>query len=73
MFEQAIIDLLLHIMVECCQPSKDDCSDGSSRPSVDASGDCSPPELDRITIATTTGVTESSQLYGFGDCKTSSS
>ncbi|KAL4579350.1 hypothetical protein LXL04_015492 [Taraxacum kok-saghyz] len=62
--QQAIIDLLLDIMVECCQPSEDDCSDGSSRPSVDASGCSSPPELDRrTTTTTTTGVTE---LYVHG-------
>ncbi|KAI3506122.1 hypothetical protein L1887_28478 [Cichorium endivia] len=60
--QQAIIDLLLDIMVECCQPSEDDCSDGSSRPSPDASGGSSPPELDRRS----TGVTESSQLYAHG-------
>ncbi|XP_023760022.1 uncharacterized protein LOC111908425 [Lactuca sativa] len=59
--QQAIIDLLLDIMVECCQPSEDDSSDGSSRPSAASS----PPELDRrtTTTTTTTGVTESSQVY----------
>ncbi|XP_024963680.1 uncharacterized protein LOC112503940 isoform X3 [Cynara cardunculus var. scolymus] len=64
--QQAIIDLLLDIMVECCQPSEgssnDDCSDGSSRPSADGSGASSPPEPDRRS-----GVMESSsQLYVHG-------
>ncbi|XP_077214729.1 uncharacterized protein LOC143849557 [Tasmannia lanceolata] len=40
--QQAIIDLLLDIMVECCQPSEgracDDSSDMSSKPSADGNG-----------------------------------
>nr|XP_043605929.1 uncharacterized protein LOC122578111 isoform X2 [Erigeron canadensis] len=52
--QQAIIDLLLDIMVECCQPSEgslnDDCSDGSSRPSQDGSGASSPPESSQLYV-----------------------
>ncbi|KAJ8751666.1 hypothetical protein K2173_025825 [Erythroxylum novogranatense] len=49
--QQAIIDLLLDIMVECCQPSEGsssgDSSDGYSKPSLDGSGAASPLESDR--------------------------
>ncbi|KDP33572.1 hypothetical protein JCGZ_07143 [Jatropha curcas] len=49
--QQAIIDLLLDIMVECCQPSEgssnDDSSDVNSKPLVDGSGAASPLESDR--------------------------
>lgn len=49
--QQAIIDLLLDIMVECCQPSEgtsgDDLSDISSKPSLDSSSSVSPLELDQ--------------------------
>ncbi|PWA52949.1 TRAF-like family protein [Artemisia annua] len=52
--QQAIIDLLLDIMVECCQPSdgtsNDDCSDGSCRPSPDDSGASSPPEPSQLYV-----------------------
>ncbi|KAF2303804.1 hypothetical protein GH714_023498 [Hevea brasiliensis] len=56
--QQAIIDLLLDIMVECCQPSEgssnDDLSDVNSKPSVDGSGADSPLESDRESGATET-------------------
>lgn len=59
--QQAIIDLLLDIMVECCQPSEgssnDDLSDVNSKPSVDGSGADSPLESDREN-----GATESAQF-----------
>ncbi|EEF46940.1 conserved hypothetical protein [Ricinus communis] len=59
--QQAIIDLLLDIMVECCQPSEgscnDDSSDVNSKPSVDGSGAASPLESDRES-----GATESAQF-----------
>lgn len=46
--QQAIIDLLLDIMVECCQPSEgrsgDDCSDVSLKPSSDSNGAICPAE-----------------------------
>ncbi|OUZ99845.1 MATH [Macleaya cordata] len=46
--QQAIVDLLLDIMVECCQPSEgrsgDDFSDTSSKPSPDSNGAVSPSE-----------------------------
>ncbi|KAK9280699.1 hypothetical protein L1049_014397 [Liquidambar formosana] len=49
--QQAIIDLLLDIMVECCQPSEGssngDSSDANSKPSLDDSGAISPLESDR--------------------------
>ncbi|KAL6985250.1 hypothetical protein U1Q18_018628 [Sarracenia purpurea var. burkii] len=49
--QQAIIDLLLDIMVECCQPSEgssnDDPSDANFKPSPDDSGAISPLESDR--------------------------
>ncbi|KAG8656844.1 hypothetical protein MANES_03G013300v8 [Manihot esculenta] len=49
--QQAIIDLLLDIMVECCQPSEgssnDDLSDVNSKPSVDGNGAATPLECDR--------------------------
>ncbi|KAA8521583.1 hypothetical protein F0562_012256 [Nyssa sinensis] len=58
--QQAIIDLLLDIMVECCQPSEgscnDDSSDGNYKPSLDGSGAISPLESDREN-----GATESTQ------------
>ncbi|KAF8393154.1 hypothetical protein HHK36_021395 [Tetracentron sinense] len=54
--QQAIIDLLLDIMVECCQPSEgrssDDSSDVSSKPSPDSNGTVSQLESDRETGAT---------------------
>lgn len=54
--QQAIIDLLLDIMVECCQPSEEssneDSSDATSKPSFDGSGACSPLECDRESGAT---------------------
>ncbi|XP_058002081.1 uncharacterized protein LOC110654018 isoform X2 [Hevea brasiliensis] len=54
--QQAIIDLLLDIMVECCQPSEgssnDYLSDVNSKPSVDGSGSASPLESDRESGAT---------------------
>jgi hypothetical protein len=59
--QQAIIDLLLDIMVECCQPSEgssnDDSSDKHSKPSLDGSGATSPLESDRGS-----GATESAQF-----------
>ncbi|XAR70989.1 Ubiquitinyl hydrolase 1 [Bertholletia excelsa] len=49
--QQAIIDLLLDIMVECCQPSEesinDDSSEANSKPASDSSGAISPLESDR--------------------------
>lgn len=46
--QQAIIDLLLDIMVECCQPSEEssneDANDGSSKASMEDSGATSPPQ-----------------------------
>ncbi|XP_051137065.1 uncharacterized protein LOC127255534 isoform X2 [Andrographis paniculata] len=54
--QKAIIDLLLDIMVECCQPSEgisgDDSSDISSKPSIDGSGAVSPLESDGNNGAT---------------------
>ncbi|KAL0407628.1 UNVERIFIED_CONTAM: hypothetical protein Sradi_1697200 [Sesamum radiatum] len=59
--QQAIIDLLLDIMVECCQPSEqttsNDISNVSSQPFQDGSGAISPLESDGEN-----GVTASSQL-----------
>ncbi|XP_065850485.1 uncharacterized protein [Euphorbia lathyris] len=59
--QQAIIDLLLDIMVECCQPSEggsnDESSDVNSKPSADGSGAASPLESDRES-----GATESAQF-----------
>lgn len=59
--QQAIIDLLLDIMVECCQPSEgsasDDASEISSKPSPDGSGTATPLESDRGV-----GVAEFAQL-----------
>ncbi|XP_062222774.1 uncharacterized protein LOC133921772 [Phragmites australis] len=46
--KQAIIDLLLDIMVECCQPSEERSTYGSSastKTSPDSNGASSPPEL----------------------------
>ncbi|KAL5211895.1 hypothetical protein ABZP36_022742 [Zizania latifolia] len=46
--KQAIIDLLLDIMVECCQPSEERfacASSASSKTSPDSNGASSPPEL----------------------------
>lgn len=60
--QQAIIDLLLDIMVECCQPSEgnshshDGFSDANSKPSLDDNGGARPLESDREN-----GATESSQ------------
>ncbi|KAJ4850001.1 hypothetical protein Tsubulata_016236 [Turnera subulata] len=49
--QQAIIDLLLDIMVECCQPSEgssnDDSSDVNTKPYLDSSGAASPLDSDR--------------------------
>ncbi|GFQ00460.1 ubiquitin carboxyl-terminal hydrolase 13 [Phtheirospermum japonicum] len=75
--QQAIIDLLLDIMVECCQPSEGSSNDGSSdvssKPSPDGSGAISPLESDGDN-----GATESSQLsvgdrfdLGMGESKNS--
>ncbi|KAF8400604.1 hypothetical protein HHK36_013903 [Tetracentron sinense] len=54
--QQAIIDLLLDIMVECCQPSEgrssDDSSDASSKPYPDSNGAVSPLGSDREDGAT---------------------
>lgn len=54
--QQAIIDLLLDIMVECCQPSEgrmgDDCSDMSLKSSPDGNGAISPTESIRPNGAT---------------------
>jgi hypothetical protein len=54
--QQAIIDLLLDIMVECCQPSEGssngDSSDANSKPSPDGSGTATPLESDRENGAT---------------------
>ncbi|XP_057477174.1 uncharacterized protein LOC130764897 [Actinidia eriantha] len=59
--QQAIIDLLLDIMVECCQPSEgssnDDSSDANIKPSSDGSGTISQLESDRAN-----GAIESSPL-----------
>ncbi|KAF7817264.1 ubiquitin carboxyl-terminal hydrolase 7 [Senna tora] len=59
--QQAIIDLLLDIMVECCQPSEgssvDDSPDACSKASPDGSGTASPVEHDREN-----GATESAQF-----------
>ncbi|KAI4337302.1 hypothetical protein L6164_015735 [Bauhinia variegata] len=59
--QQAIIDLLLDIMVECCQPSDGgsvtDSLDACSKPSPDGSGAASPLECDREN-----GATESKQF-----------
>lgn len=50
--QQAIIDLLLDIMVECCQPTEgssinDDSSDANLKTSPDGSGIASPSDSDR--------------------------
>ncbi|XP_030951361.1 uncharacterized protein LOC115974924 [Quercus lobata] len=54
--QQAIIDLLLDIMVECCQPSEassnGDSSDANSKPSPGGSGAATPLESDRENGAT---------------------
>ncbi|KAL0327413.1 UNVERIFIED_CONTAM: hypothetical protein Sangu_1819300 [Sesamum angustifolium] len=59
--QQAIVDLLLDIMVECCQPSEqttsDDISNVSSQPFQDGSGAISPLESDSEN-----GVIDSTQL-----------
>ncbi|XP_057799974.1 uncharacterized protein LOC131015563 [Salvia miltiorrhiza] len=59
--QQAIIDLLLDIMVECCQPSESSSSEdscyNSSKPSPDGSGAISPLESDGDS-----GVTESGEV-----------
>ncbi|CAI9092678.1 OLC1v1027990C1 [Oldenlandia corymbosa var. corymbosa] len=76
--QQAIIDLLLDIMVECCQPSEgstgDDSSEISSKPSLDDSGSTTLLESDRGI-----GVEESAQLplherldLGIGESTTAS-
>nr|CAB3450363.1 unnamed protein product [Digitaria exilis] len=43
--KQAIIDLLLDIMVECCQPSEESGSSVSTKASPDSNGASCPPEL----------------------------
>ncbi|CAL0305721.1 unnamed protein product [Lupinus luteus] len=54
--QQAIIDLLLDIMVECCQPSEggpvSDSVDACAKPSPDSSGAASPLKCDRENGAT---------------------
>ncbi|XP_027354015.1 uncharacterized protein LOC113864470 [Abrus precatorius] len=59
--QQAIIDLLLDIMVECCQPSEvgpvADSVDACSKPSQDGGGAASPLECDRGN-----GATEAAQV-----------
>lgn len=59
--QQAIIDLLLDIMVECCQPSDGnyygDSSDANSKPPLDANGGARPLEADREN-----GASESAQF-----------
>ncbi|KAL2936183.1 hypothetical protein RDABS01_033930 [Bienertia sinuspersici] len=54
--QQAIIDLLLDIMVECCQPSEettnDDVCDSNSKASPDSNGVISPLLMDRESGAT---------------------
>ncbi|KAI9118590.1 hypothetical protein K1719_010922 [Acacia pycnantha] len=59
--QQAIIDLLLDIMVECCQPSEGYCAadspDTCSKTSPDSSGAASPVECDREN-----GAAESAQF-----------
>ncbi|PPD79220.1 hypothetical protein GOBAR_DD23836 [Gossypium barbadense] len=48
--QQAIVDLLLDIMVECCQPSgvaHGDCSDANSKPSSDGGEAASPLDCDQ--------------------------
>ncbi|XWS72692.1 hypothetical protein CRYUN_Cryun02cG0062600 [Craigia yunnanensis] len=59
--QQAIIDLLLDIMVECCQPSEGgahgDSSDSNSKPSFDGSEAASPLDCDREN-----GAVESAQF-----------
>ncbi|KAK6236992.1 hypothetical protein QUC31_020783 [Theobroma cacao] len=59
--QQAIIDLLLDIMVECCQPSEGgahgDSSDANSKPSSDGSEAASPLDCDREN-----GAAESAQF-----------
>ncbi|GLT43653.1 hypothetical protein SLA2020_175890 [Shorea laevis] len=61
--QQAIIDLLLDIMVECCQPSEGgsqgDSSCANSKPSPESSGAASALESDRESSAT-----ESAQFPG---------
>ncbi|CAL4968263.1 unnamed protein product [Urochloa decumbens] len=42
--KQAIIDLLLDIMVECCQPSEESGSSASTKASPDSNGATSPPD-----------------------------
>lgn len=54
--QQAIIDLLLDIMVECCQPSEespnDDLCDANSKASPDGNGVISPLQMERESGAT---------------------
>lgn len=56
--QQAIIDLLLDIMVECCQPSEvisnDNSSDVTAKPSPDDSETTTPHDSDRGTGAVET-------------------
>lgn len=72
--QQAIIDLLLDIMVECCQPSEgstsDDASEITSKLSPDCSAIAAPVESDRGV-----GVAESAQspLLGRLDSETNES
>ncbi|XP_014501044.1 uncharacterized protein LOC106761933 [Vigna radiata var. radiata] len=61
--QQAIIDLLLDIMVECCQPSEvgpvADSVDACSKPSSDGSGTATPLECERES-----GTMESARVPG---------
>ncbi|KOM42006.1 hypothetical protein LR48_Vigan04g220400 [Vigna angularis] len=61
--QQAIIDLLLDIMVECCQPSEvgpvADSVDACSKPSSDGSGAATPLECERES-----GTMESARVPG---------
>ncbi|KAG0473404.1 hypothetical protein HPP92_014759 [Vanilla planifolia] len=54
--QQAIIDLLLDIMVECCQPSEArndyDSSEASPKPCPDSNGAATPPDLNRDSEVT---------------------
>ncbi|XWS17832.1 hypothetical protein CRYUN_Cryun33cG0102100 [Craigia yunnanensis] len=68
--QQAIIDLLLDIMVECCQPSEaphGDSSDANSKPSSDDSEAASPLDCDREN-----GAAESAQFPLYDDGSTAS-
>uniref|UniRef100_A0A2P2JRG2 Uncharacterized protein MANES_16G123500 n=2 Tax=Rhizophora mucronata TaxID=61149 RepID=A0A2P2JRG2_RHIMU len=68
--QQAIIDLLLDIMVECCQPSEGssngDSTDVNSKPSLDGSGSVSPLESDRETGAAESALFPAYERLDFG-------